>query len=654
MNNGSVKWDEFEVVSDESIDWDEFEVADEGVDWDSFEVEHTPPAYLSMQGPAVEEQPDLTSTGILNGVGDSSTDLVQLDNPNKPGYRGDGSVNPEDPRWREMSPYQVQSQVASDSRTEAVTNTFKGFADLYDKVTESSWANAPTIGDLSEEEQKQIKQDATPAEHTYAAGVERNQEASEQRIEEEVDKRVAEKKAKGEKVNRPEIKEEVKDDFKDQSREVVKDVAVGVGTLGIGAPAMLAKVATKAPKAVQYAAKAADQGLFGAAFAGGDQILSNIIKGDDILKDTDTAASIGGALGVGGKVVGDGLSKAYDMIVDKKRIESLSKLNDIGKKADTQKSNLSEFSPDQGDIPVTAKTSLQEVLKTKEGAEELVKLNEHGGIVGAQTLASGVKSKELSDLINQSGTRREKVARKVTGENGNQVRNKIAEGVGLRTENAKVRRSEAFKKSNQEVDNKLDDIIDDVKLDVKAKAVPKETLQEVQSFTKNLKAARAAGNAGNIEKYKKLIKKAEKNLSSIRKGDDFLGDMLNDTLVTTKSTAKFKGAVNKGEDSNIVDIATTIGSFMLPAMTNGYDHSDLVLGGVASWALPKVRKKLSGSMSKSIANRSGEIKDALGGQLGKAKLDKLKSRYKAKDALVGNTPDGALLRAYLLMKEDEK
>lgn len=651
MSNEKAPW---EIEDDEVLaPWEVDDTQEEVAPWEiaDDEVEpNTPPPYLSVQGPVVPAEPELTTEGILEGLGQASTELETLDNPNQPGYRGDGSVNYEDPRWRGMKPYQIESQKSRDT----LSSFFSSIPEVYDELVKSAWTDAPTIGDLSEEEQEVIQQQAIPAEHTVEAGVERNKVATDLRIEEEVDKRVAEKKKAGEKIDRPQIKEEVKEEFKDHARDLTKDVAIGVATLGVGAPAMLARYAPQGSKALQYAAKVADQGIFGAAFAGGDQVLSNLIRGEDLTKDLGTSTSIGGALGVGGKVLGDAAGKVADYVVDKRASKALEELNELGKKGKFHKDNSNEFSPDLKDTPIAKNTSADDILKTKEGAEELVKLNKDGGHIGTFTLAESTKSPEIKRLLEESATRTEKVARKVTGTKGNVARNKVAEAVGLRAENLKSKRSDAFKASNHKVDNELEDILDDVKALVKNKELPKENLTEVKEFSKYLKSARAAGNSGNMAKYSKHISKAEKTLKSISKSDDYLGEALQQQLVKTKATAKVKGAVSKGEENTaVVDIMTSLGSFALPMVMNGYDHSDLLAGTVGAAASTWARRKASNRFSKNVDKRLSTVEKALQGKLNKGDLNALKSKYKKVDALRNGTPDGAMLRAYLALKEDE-
>lgn len=392
-----------------------------------------------------------------------------------------------------------------------------------------------------------------------------------------------------------------------------------------------------------------------AALSTGSEIAGQIAETNHGVEKTEEekqdeakrAAAIGAAFGVGGKAlegVGNGLAKAWDKL---NGTEALEKLNHLGKKTEDYVKNSNQYSPNTKDTPIKGTISADDVIKTKEGAQELVKLNKHGAKVGTTTLADSAKNPEIQKLLSDAASAPEKLSRAVTGTKGSTFRNKGAEMLGLRKENLKTDRATATKKVSQKVDNDLDDVVDELRKGVRDGDISKSTLDEVRGFSKNLKTARAAGNQGNKDRYAKYINKAEEDLSSIKKGDDFLGEILEQQLVTTKTVGKVGGATNKGgENQYTADIVSSLlGTAFMGA--DGFQMSDLAAGGAAAFIGRGGRRFVNNKMNKSVDKRSKSVEKALSGKLGD-----LKSKHKQLQTLKGGMPDGSMLRAYLMMNEE--
>lgn len=359
------------------------------------------------------------------------------------------------------------------------------------------------------------------------------------------------------------------------------------------------------------------------------------------------AALIGGAFGLGGKAV-EGAASGMAKLWDKANgTEALEKLSQIGKQTKQFENTRGRGSPDPSDHMVAGGISAKDVMIARDDVANLLKMNDDGAKLGTQSLARSTENPEIQKLLQKAATKTEKAVKAVPGE-GSVFQEKILENVGLRSKNLKTDRADAMRKANQRVDNELDDLVDLVSKDVKDGAITKDVLEETRGFVKHLKSARTASKVGNEAKYKKQIAAAEKKLASIGAGDDFLEETLRTQLTSVKTSSKLASTATHSKENPMVAELAALGIGGGTMALDGYSHSDLLTAPAMMFALSKGKGFANKAFSNSASKRSKKVEAALKGDLGA-----LKSKYKQLNGLQGSMPDGALLRAYLALKDDE-
>lgn len=572
-----------------TTDWDDFEVISGDVDWDGFEV---------VDWDSFEE------------VEDTDWDGFEIAEPGFDKYNPDGSINHKSEYWKGKTAGEISAEMAADKETG------HNFPSSYVAVDE------PIRGGEFEGVRSQ--------EVTNEAAA----QTAENQIKVLYDRLSKEPRWAGK------SEEERMEEAKLRYAEGAAETAVTAFTLPVGM---------------------SQSGLwngmkFGAKMLAGEEAAGELARlgaGEDLdaeksLKEVGTGALLGAGFGAAGHGLSKGAEKLagyYDKISGTTALEQL---NELGKKAKNYEVNKNKFSPGASDVSVKGNVSVADVIAARNQADELVKLNEEGARVGSKTLADSVENPEIKKLLSEASTKNEKVAKKVTGSEGNVYREKVAENIGLRSPDVKADRATAFKKLSQKTDNEFDEIVDVLKQDVKEGVIPKGNLEEVQTFIKHAKSARSASKAGNTVKYERQLEKAEKQLAEIGKGDDFLAEVLESQLTTIKSSSKIASSVNgKTQNGVVADLLAAGVGFGVP-MSDGVQGSDLATGAAAAYMLSKGRKGLSDKFTKSVGNRSKDVSKALKGDLGE-----LKSIHKALKNKEGKIPDGMLIKAYMALMDEK-
>lgn len=391
--------------------------------------------------------------------------------------------------------------------------------------------------------------------------------------------------------------------------------------------------------------------LKSAALLGGEEAVGEVAKvaagGDvdliDSAKEVGKGAAVGAALGGAGHYAGETLGWLAKKWDDLNGTTALEKINKMGKATKQHETTKGRGSPDDVDHIVGDGVSAADVIVARDDVSNLLKMNENGAKLGTQSLSRATENPAVQELLSKAATKTEKVVKAIPGE-GSIFKEKVLENVGLRSKNLRTDRADAIKAANHKVDNELDEVIDLVSKDVKEGALSKEILKEVKTYTSTVKGARAAAKAGNLVKYKRLIAKAEKQLKSITKEDDFLGEILTKPLISTKTSSKLISSATDSKENPLAAELLTLGAggatmFSDMGITGGLGTMAAVAGG---------RKMMNKQFSKSANKRSEQVEKALKGNLGA-----LKSKYKALNKLQGKGLDGALLRAYMALEEDK-
>ena len=392
-----------------------------------------------------------------------------------------------------------------------------------------------------------------------------------------------------------------------------------------------------------------------AALSTGSEIAGQIQEANHGVEKTEEekqdeakrAAAIGGAFGLGGKVV-EGAAGSLAKLWDKANgTEALEKLSNIGKSTKQFENTRGRGSPDNKDHLVGEGISADDVITARNDVSNLLKMNDSGAKLGTQSLSRATENPEIQKLLKQASTKTEKLIKAVPGE-GNVFKEKILENAGLRAKNLNTDRANALRKSAQKVDNDLDDVIGLVSKDVKDGAISKDVLSDTKMFVKHLKSARSASKVGNSVKYQKQLGAAEEKLAEIGKGDDFLEEVLRPQLTSVKTSSKISSTATNSKENPMIAELAAIGLGGYTMTLDGADLHDIPAGMAAAYALSKGRGVMNKKFTNSVNKRSKKVEKALKGDLGA-----LKSKHKQMQDFKKGKPDGSLLRAYLALENEE-
>lgn len=445
-----------------------------------------------------------------------------------------------------------------------------------------------------------------------------------------IDKRAKELLSKNKEITVKEAEIKAENDYQGETAELAADVALGVAIPGSFVKSLPRAAATGAAMTTATGLvkdvvaedettvnKLIDRAATGAAFGAAGKKASDVI-----VKGVEVGAK---KFGETGKKISEAISKKK-ALESNKSIEELDKLNtkynDIVEGAlEKKKEGLKGLEKASAKLTTSDKNALSNI-EIADGitvrdfevainlAEDVSDLSRKGAKVGSKTVAKEVKNEKLSKLIDDASAPIEKLAKKVTGTKGNELRELAAELIGLRDTGLNRARNKAVKNLTTELNKDLSKITKDIKNDP---MLNETQASELVKVVKMLRENASTVNRGDFVKSSELSEGIEKALKDLNIEEPIITKLFD-------YNRSLKTARKLGEDS--VESIDSVAKQFAPAAIIGY-LTDAATGGGAFGARFLINTKLNTSTAKRLADVEKAIK-------GQYKLDE-KARQMIQD-----------------------